>query len=50
MTPVKYSEYLRGRIAKAKLALIEDAGHMVMIEQPAAVNEHIAAFLDALQY
>ncbi len=48
MTPVKYSEYLIGRIPNAKLALIPDAGHMAMIEQPAAVNEHIAAFLSSL--
>ena len=49
MTPVKYSEYLSGHIPNARLALITDGGHMVMIEQPLAVNEHVAAFLDALQ-
>lgn len=49
MTPVKYSEYLSARIPNAKLALIPDAGHMVMVEQPLAVNEHVAAFLDALR-
>jgi len=48
MTPVKFSEYLSGHIPNAKLALIPDAGHMVMIEQPLVVNGHIAAFLDAL--
>ena len=48
MTPVKYSEFLNARIPNAKLALIPDAGHMVMIEQPLAVNGHIAVFLDAL--
>jgi pimeloyl-ACP methyl ester carboxylesterase len=49
MTPVKFSEYLIGHIPNAKLALVPDAGHMVMIEQPRVVNEHIAAFLDALR-
>ncbi len=49
MTPVKFSEYLSGHIPNAKLALVPDAGHMVMIEQPRAVNEHITAFLDALR-
>jgi pimeloyl-ACP methyl ester carboxylesterase len=48
MTPVKYSEYLSGHIPNAKLVLVPDAGHMAMIEQPRAVNEHIAAFIDAL--
>ncbi len=48
MTPVKYSEYLSGRIPDAKLVLVPDAGHMAMIEQPREVNEHIAAFIDAL--
>ncbi len=49
MTPVKFSEYLIVHIPNAKLALVPDAGHMVMIEQPRVVNEHIAAFLDALR-
>jgi len=48
MTPVKYSEYLSVHIPHAKLALIPDAGHMVMIEQPLTINEHITAFLHAL--
>ena len=45
MTPVKFSEYMSGRIPHAKLALVPDAGHMVMIEQSGLVNEHITAFL-----
>jgi pimeloyl-ACP methyl ester carboxylesterase len=49
MTPVKYSEYLSAHIPNAKLALVPDAGHMVMVEQPLAVNKHVAAFLNALQ-
>jgi len=48
MTPVKYSDYLRRHIPNSVLVLVPNAGHMVMIEQPGVVNEHIAAFLDAL--
>ena len=45
MTPLKYSEYLRDRIPGARLVVIPRAGHMVMLEQPRAVNEAIAEFL-----
>lgn len=47
MTPVKFSEYLSGRIPNAKLSLVTEAGHMVMIEQPGVVNNIIMAFLNA---
>jgi len=48
LTPVKYSEYLHGRIAGSRLVVIPNAGHMVVLEQPRATNEAIAAFLRAL--
>lgn len=48
MTPVKYSEYLHGQIAGSELVVIPRAGHMVMLEQPRAVNEAIGAFLRRL--
>ena len=48
LTPVKYSEYLHGRIASSQLVVIPNAGHMVVLEQPRATNEAIAAFLRAL--
>ncbi len=44
-TPVKYSRYLAGNISGAELAIIENAGHMVMIEKPADVNQVIDGFL-----
>lgn len=49
LTPPKYSEYLREHIPDAQLLLLEGAGHMVMLEQPAAVTAAIADFLAALQ-
>jgi pimeloyl-ACP methyl ester carboxylesterase len=48
MTPVRYSEYLHGQIAGSQLVVLPRAGHMVVLEQPRAVNEAIAAFLGGL--
>jgi pimeloyl-ACP methyl ester carboxylesterase len=39
LTPVKYSEYLQANIPDAQLKVIEQAGHMVMLEQPEAFNQ-----------
>jgi len=44
LTPPKYSTYLRDHIPAAQLVLIEGAGHMVMLEQPAEVSRAIADF------
>lgn len=48
LTPVRYAEYLHGRIAGSQLVVIPHAGHMVVLEQPRATNEAIAAFLGGL--
>lgn len=45
LTPLKYSEFLRDRVRRAELRLIDGAGHAVMIERPAEVSEAIAGFL-----
>ncbi len=45
MTPVKYSQFLHEQIAGSQLVVVPGAGHMVMLEQPAAVAEVVAAFL-----
>lgn len=45
MTPVKYSEHLRDAIPNAYLRVIENAGHMVMLERPEALNDAIAEFM-----
>jgi pimeloyl-ACP methyl ester carboxylesterase len=39
MTPPRHSEALRGGLLGARLTLVPDAGHMVLIERPAAVTE-----------
>jgi pimeloyl-ACP methyl ester carboxylesterase len=48
LTPVKYSTYLRDRIAGATLHLVEGAGHMVMIEKPQPVVRALVALLEKL--
>ena len=45
MTPLKHAEFLAQRIPGAKLAKIEGAGHMVMLEQPELVARHVEQFL-----
>jgi pimeloyl-ACP methyl ester carboxylesterase len=42
------SEVLARRIPGARYHVVADAGHMVNMEQPAAVNEVLARFLDEL--
>lgn len=48
LTPPKYSELLRDRIAGARLELVPGAGHMVMLEAPAAVARAVEAFLASM--
>ena len=48
LTPVKYSEYLAAGIRRARLHLIEGAGHMVMLERPREFNRALQQFLDSL--
>lgn len=48
MTPLKSSQYLHQQIAGSQLTVIPGAGHMVVLEQPAAVAREIDAFLDRL--
>lgn len=50
MTPPKYSEFLRDQIAGARLQMIPDTGHMVMLEQPEKVARALDKFLNAIRY
>jgi pimeloyl-ACP methyl ester carboxylesterase len=45
LTPPKYSEYLHAEIAGSKLVRIPDAGHILMLEKPDAVNRAIEEFV-----
>jgi pimeloyl-ACP methyl ester carboxylesterase len=48
MTPIKYSRFLHEQIAGSQLVVVPGAGHMVMLEQPAAVAEAVAHSLTSL--
>ncbi len=45
LTLPKYSLYLHEAIKDSRLTLIDDAGHMVMMEQPMEVNRKIEGFV-----
>jgi pimeloyl-ACP methyl ester carboxylesterase len=48
LTPPAFSEYLHRQIKNSKLVVVEDAGHMVMLEQADAVNKAIKDFVSKL--
>jgi pimeloyl-ACP methyl ester carboxylesterase len=48
MTPLKYSQYLQQRIPHSHLSVIENAGHMMMMENPPQLNRAIEDWLKAL--
>jgi len=50
MTPLRYSEFLRDRISGARLEVVPNAGHMVMLEQPDIVSNLLADFLNSIPY
>ncbi len=47
MTPVKFARAMAEAVPGASAQIVPDAGHMVMLESPAAVNASVQAFLDA---
>jgi pimeloyl-ACP methyl ester carboxylesterase len=49
MTPLNYSRYLQEHIEGAELVVVEQAGHMVMLEQPAQVTQSVAGFMARAQ-
>jgi pimeloyl-ACP methyl ester carboxylesterase len=46
MTPLKFSELLQNGIANSQLHVLDNAGHMVMLEQPDAVANLLKQFID----
>lgn len=46
LTPVKYGKFLADNIKDAQFEIIEDAGHMIMLEQPGAVNSAVKKFIE----
>ena len=48
MMPPAMSQFLTDHISGSKLSFIEDAGHMVMLEEPEAFNREIRMFVESL--
>lgn len=48
LTPPKYAAFLAEHIPGARLAMVQGAGHMVMLEQPELVARPVREFLDSL--
>lgn len=46
LTPVSYHEYLTRELPDCTLRVIDEAGHLAMLERPAAFNDALSAFLD----
>ncbi|MEK7389275.1 MAG: alpha/beta fold hydrolase [Elusimicrobiota bacterium] len=50
ITPLPLAETIRSRVAGAELHIIADAGHFSNMENPAAFNERLTAFLRRLTH
>jgi pimeloyl-ACP methyl ester carboxylesterase len=50
LTPLRYSEYLAGRMKNGRLLRVEQAGHMVMLEKPDVVEAALGQFVAGLAY
>jgi pimeloyl-ACP methyl ester carboxylesterase len=50
MTPLRYAQFLSNTIPNAKLTVIPNAGHMVMLEQPRLVAESLLSFLQDISF
>jgi pimeloyl-ACP methyl ester carboxylesterase len=48
LTPVKYSEYLNGKIKSSTMVKIPEAGHLVMMEKPEEFNSAVQSFVNTL--
>ena len=48
MTPVRFSQFLIEELPEARLEIIPNAGHMVMLEQPEIVANLIREFIEEL--
>ena len=45
LTPLKYSMYMKERIRNARIVIVPNAGHSVMLEKPDELNNALRSFL-----
>ena len=50
LTPIKYSQYMKERIRNARIVIIPDAGHSVMLEKPEELNHALRSFLAEIRF
>jgi pimeloyl-ACP methyl ester carboxylesterase len=50
MTPVRANQHVASQIPGARVELIVNAGHMVMLERPEIVASLLADFISQIQY
>jgi pimeloyl-ACP methyl ester carboxylesterase len=50
MTPSALSQYLQDNIPGSQMSLVDNAGHMVMLENEKSFNEHLKMFVDSLPH
>lgn len=50
MTPLRNSQFLSVTIPRSSIKVINGAGHMVMLEQPAAVTQSLVEFIHSLAF
>jgi pimeloyl-ACP methyl ester carboxylesterase len=48
LTPIKYSRYMKEKIRNARLIIIPDAGHSVMLEKPEELIAALRSFISDL--
>ncbi|TDE03588.1 alpha/beta fold hydrolase [Flavobacterium hiemivividum] len=48
LTPLEQSEFMNGKIKNSKLKVIDNAGHVSNLEQPAEFNNYLSNFLNEL--
>ena len=49
LTPVDFSEYLKANIRNPILRVLDDAGHMIMLEKPEEFNKILKEFVNILR-
>ena len=50
MTPVRFSQYLADQLPKARLEIVPQAGHMLMLEKPHQVAESLSSFVREIPF
>jgi pimeloyl-ACP methyl ester carboxylesterase len=50
MTPLRYSQYLANKIPRGQLVIVQNAGHMLMLEKPRETADILQDFIAQIQF